>query len=299
MHLERRQQQHRLDDGDEWRSDSGTAACPTAFLPTRAVGAHRHLDHCRPDVHRDPGRRRRRARSRFLRDAVSTVGGRHGFATVTTTTGCTWTAVEQRQLDHVERHWRNRATDQCRLQRCCQQGSARSGSLTIARQTFTVKQAAAACAVLVDGDRPRPSAPQAATRRRPFRRPRGARGPPSATQRWLAVESGASGSGTGVVTLSANPNTDAGSQRNRHHRRPDLHGDAKRRAVHVHGFSHDAVSTVGGHQRIRDGDDDNWLRVDGDVEQGLDHVGCHWRNRERIRVLSALLPTRVRRAAAP
>ena len=89
---------------------------------------------------------------------------------------------------------------------------------------------------------------------------------------WLTITNGASDSGSGTVSLSVEPqHHDAGSRRNRDHRRSDLHGYAERRVVHVHGFSHDDVSTVGGRQRIRDGDDDNWLRVDRDDQRVVDH----------------------------
>ena len=49
-------------------------------------------------------------------------------------------------------------------------------------------------------------------------------------------------------------------------------------AVHVRDFSHDDDSTVGGRRRIRDGDDDNRLRVDRDDRQVVDHYHF-WRGR--------------------
>ena len=98
----------------------------------------------------------------------------------------------------------------------------RSGSVTIAGQTFTVTQAGPCTYAIAPSTRTSPAAGEATS----VSVTAGSTCAWSATSNaaWLTVSAGATGTGNGTVNVAVAANTGAAAQRHDDHRRPDLHG---------------------------------------------------------------------------
>ena len=109
-------------------------------------------------------------------------------------------------------------------------GAQRTGSVTIAGQTFSVTQAAPCSYAIAPSTRNSPAAGETTS----VAVTAGSTCAWSATSNaaWLTVSAGATGTGNGTVSVAVAANTGAAAERFDDHRRPDLHGDAGR-ALHL------------------------------------------------------------------
>jgi pseudomonalisin len=132
--------------------------------------------------------------------------GGTGSFTVTSPTGCTWTAVSNAGWLQVTAGSSGSGTGTVTYSADPNSGSARSGTLTIAGQTFTVTQAAQACSYSL--------APQSVslpaaggTGSFTVTSPAGCTWTAAPQVLWISVTSGSSGSGNGTVSYSVQANS--------------------------------------------------------------------------------------------
>ena len=124
--------------------------------------AHRHDDHRRADVHREPGRRTVLVLDFAGLGESHNVRGDDRTVTVTASAGCAWTATTNARLAHVTAGANGTGNGTVTYSVGANTGSAsRTGTLTIAGSTFTVTQAGAPCTFTIS-----PTSSNLATRRR-------------------------------------------------------------------------------------------------------------------------------------
>jgi hypothetical protein len=135
--------------------------------------------------------------------------GGSGSVAVTTTSGCVWTAVSTASFITVTAGASGTGNGTVSYTVAANNGSARSGTVTIAGQTYTVNQAAAAsCAYSVSPGN-RNVGPDASVETFSVTTTAGCTWTATSSAAWLIVTTGASGTGSGTVTVAVASNPGA------------------------------------------------------------------------------------------
>jgi hypothetical protein len=138
--------------------------------------------------------------------SVSTLGGA-GSVTVSTTSGCAWTAVSNAAWITVTSGASGTGGGSVGYLVLANIGGSRTGTVTIAGQTFTLTQAALLCSYSISPGNQEVQA-AAGTGSVAVSTSSGCAWTASSNESWITVTSGASGSGNGTVTFSYTANTD-------------------------------------------------------------------------------------------
>ena len=215
--------------------------------------------------------------------SVAAAGGT-GSTTVTAPTGCAWTGVSNNTswLTVTSGASGNGPGTVAFSAAANPNGTQRSGSLTIAGQTFSVTQAAASCTYTIN---PASQSVAAAggTGSTAVTAPTGcAWTGVSNNTSWLTVTSGASGSGggSGRIQRRRQRQHDA-AQRHAHDRRADIDGHPGGRRLHVCDQPDEPVGGGRWRDGLDDGHDIGRLRVDGCQQQHVVADGHEWGQRQR------------------
>jgi hypothetical protein len=144
--------------------------------------------------------------------SASPAGG-PGTVAVTAPAGCTWTAVSNDPWISIAGGASGNGSGTVSLSVAANTGAARTGTLTIAGQSFVVSQAAASvtCTFTI-APRSQAIASAGGTIGVEVSAPAGCGWTATSSAAWLTVTSGASGSGNGTVTLSAAVNASTASR---------------------------------------------------------------------------------------
>ena len=138
-------------------------------------------------------------------DSVPVLGGT-GTVDVNTTTGCAWTASSNASWITITSGASGSGDGRVAYLVLPNVGASRSGTLTIAGQTFTVTQAALVCSYSISPNNQKVDAP-AGTGSITVSTGSTCTWTASSNASWIAVTSGASGTGNGTVTYSYTANT--------------------------------------------------------------------------------------------
>ena len=199
--------------------------------------------------------------------------GTTGTVAVTGQTGCAWTAVSNETWITVTGGASGSGNGTVSYSIAANAGtSGRTGTVTIAGQTFTVTQAGVPCTFAISPTGTSVGA-AATSSTVAVTAPGGCAWSAASNATWITVTAGGTGNGNGTVSYSIaeNPNT-TGRTGTRHHCRPDVHGDAGWRRLHLQRLADDGRAFAGRHEPL-DRRDDGWKLRLVRVERGnVDHV---------------------------
>src|SRR5688572_5262739 len=138
--------------------------------------------------------------------SIGASGGGGSPVAVSTTSGCSWTATSNAAWLTVTSGASGTGDGNVSFSAAANTGSARTGTLTIAGQTFTVNQATG-CSYSIDPVAQSMSAAGGAGTSIAVSTASGCGWTAASSATWLTITSGSSGTGNGTVTFSAAPNT--------------------------------------------------------------------------------------------
>ena len=199
-------------------------------------------------------------------------GGGPGTVGVTAAAGCTWTASSGASWLTVTGGSPGNGNGTVSYNVAPNgTASSRTGTLTIAGQTYTVTQEGVTCSFSLS---PTSSSVPAAssTGSVSVTAPGGCTWNAVSGAAWITVTSGGSGSGNGTVGYSVAANTTREpAQRIDHDRRPDIHDQPGGRALHLLDLSDERVRSVGCLEQHHHRDGGDRVLVDGGEQRSVDH----------------------------
>jgi hypothetical protein len=134
-------------------------------------------------------------------------GGATGPVTVTTATGCAWTAMSNVSWLSITAGASGNGNGTVSINAAVNTGPARTGTLTVANQTVTVNQAATSCAYSVGPTTVSISAAGGTGTPISVSSGSGCTWTATTSAGWITILTGASGTGNGSVTYSVQANT--------------------------------------------------------------------------------------------
>jgi hypothetical protein len=134
------------------------------------------------------------------------VAGGSGTVNVSTTSACAWTASSNASWITITSGASGTGDGRASYLVLANVGGSRTGTLTVAGQTFTVTQAALVCSYSISPNNEKVEAP-AGTGSVTVSTSSGCTWTASSNTSWMTVTSGASGTGNGTVTYSYSENT--------------------------------------------------------------------------------------------